>query len=102
MVEGTDNPFIERPDEHVAGAKNELYCWIPGDMGRECNGSCVAFHPVSDEASEETHCIALNALRGISASMAINVALTKLGMSIQKNKDLRGHLDKLPQPPEVK
>lgn len=98
--ETTENPFIERPDEHVVG--NELYCWIPGSGDRECNGSCVAFAPESLQNDQMDTCKALNALRSIALSLGIQAKAAKTRQTSQEVAARKGVVDQLPAPPEVK
>lgn len=110
MEQGTDegNPFIERPDEH-AETGDELYCWLPSNDHRECNGACVAF----DERHELDHridpCKILNSIRQMSASMAA-AAKTLTAVTVLKEKEdvaVRGErlqeaISRIPEAPEVK
>jgi len=58
---------LERPDEHEAGAANELYCWL--NYLRECNASCPAFDPRSLKNDEIYPCVVLNNMRSLSVSI---------------------------------
>lgn len=88
-----DQPLVERPDEH-AEIGDELYCWLPGNDDRECNGSCVAYEAGYTEDQRRDSCKVLNAVRSASMSIA------KLAnISVQKAKAAA-----VPQqpPPEVR
>jgi len=69
--ESLNNPYVDRPDEHEAGAVNELYCWMPANADRECNGSCVAYDPRHANDARITPCMTLNAIRSLGMSLGI-------------------------------
>lgn len=60
---------LERPDEHEAGAAKEAYCWMPGNMDRECGADCVAYDKRSVTDPKVGACMALNSLRSIGLSL---------------------------------
>ena len=94
-MEGTENPFLARPDEHKAGAANEIYCWMHPD--RECNGSCVAFDPDIERTGGP--CLALESL---CHAVEIFRQSSKHMMVKQKSQALADAIAKIPDPPEVK
>lgn len=96
----TENPFIERPDEHAPG--DELYCWMPGNDNRECNGSCVAFEPGSLQDDRKDMCKLLNAVRSIALSLGIQSQTAKAALTRQEVAARKAAADQLPEPPEVK
>jgi len=94
------NPFIERPDEHTVG--DELYCWMPGNETRECNGSCVAYDSSYTTDQLRDSCKALNAFRSAAKSVAM---IASAFHQREKQQDIaarKAHIDNLPRPPEVK
>lgn len=91
------DPFLERPDEHKVG--DELYCWMPGNGDRECNGGCVAYEPRCEGDPRMSSCMFLNAVRSLSVGvnlMAKAQHQTKLSVSREVQ---RAHE---PEPPEVR
>jgi len=96
----TENPFIERPDEHAPG--DELYCWMPSNDNRECNGSCVAFEPGSLQDDRKDTCKVLNAARSIALSLGIQAQMAKVTHTRQEVAARKAAADRLPEPPEVK
>lgn len=60
---------LERPDEHEAGAADELYCWMPGSEDRECSGSCVAYDASYEQDQRKDSCKVLNAIRSAGLSL---------------------------------
>jgi len=66
---------LERPDEHVAGAANELFCWMPGNMSRECGPDCVAYDPRCINDAKYSSCMVLNSIRSVSGLVAKMVDL---------------------------
>jgi len=72
-----EQPFLHRPDEHEAGAANELYCWMPNSGDRECNGSCVAYDIRYTTDQKFTPCMALNTLRSIGLSIGLQANVLK-------------------------
>ena len=97
-MEGIDNPFLARPDEHKEGAANELYCWMPGSSDRECNGSCIAYEP---KLLEQTGgpCLALEAL--CRATAVFQRAHQQAAVRERVQSQMLA-AEKLPSPPEVK
>ena len=70
MAPETDEVIIERPDEHEPGS--ELYCFMPGNWDRECNGSCVAFDErsiISPDRFES--CKVLTSMRAMSGALGL-------------------------------
>jgi hypothetical protein len=98
MDQGTDNPFIARPEEHTVGAANELYCWMPGNADRECNASCVAYD-VDIMETTGGPCLALGGFcRAVEAfSRAHKQAAVR-----EKVQGLAQAIGQIPSPPEVK
>lgn len=88
--------ILERPDEHEAGAANELYCWLPGNSDRECGPDCVAYDISFTEDQRRTPCMALNAIR--AGSMALNV----MGVAAKQGTQMQARRQPQPPPPEVK
>jgi hypothetical protein len=93
-MDDQNNPFIERPDEQYDD-ENILYCWVPGNMNRECNGACVAFEPQALNSAEINTCKALNIGKSIALSFARLV-------NLQNSAGLKAVVESLPQPPKVK
>lgn len=77
----TDNPFIERPDEHAPG--NDLYCWLPGNSNRPCSGECVAYDASFAEDQRKSSCHVLNSIR----SSAFSLAMLQKVMTSTKDKE---------------
>ena len=72
-----ETPLIERPDEHVADAVEEVYCWTPGNADRECNGSCVAFDERYLQDRRFSSCMLINTFKSIGLSMGIKANIMK-------------------------
>lgn len=85
--------LIERPDEHEE-LGDELYCWMPGNGDRECNGSCVAYDESYNEDQRRDSCKVLNAVRSFTLSHAkiANIATQKARAAATPNQP----------PPEVR
>jgi len=98
----TENPFIERPDEHAVGEADELYCWMPGNDNRECNGSCVAFESAALRTDRADTCKVLNALRSIAMSFGVQTRISKAMQTRQEVSERKKAADALPKPPEVR
>jgi hypothetical protein len=102
------NPFIERPDEHEE-VGDEVYCWLPDNDHRQCNGSCVAFDERCLTDPRIDSCKVLNAIRQVGGSMAaVAKTLTTVGV-IKEREDgavrserLREAIDRIPGAPEVR
>ena len=96
-ISGVSTIFIERPDEHEV--KDELYCWMPGNSDRECNGSCVSYDPsyISDQFKDT--CKVLNSIRAISKAFVFDTQKRNKQMELSARKE---QADSLPRPPEVK
>jgi hypothetical protein len=78
---------IERPDEYEE-LGDELYCWLPGNFDRECNGSCVAFDVIYEEDQRRSTCSLLNIAKSVALSHAkiANIAHNKAIASITPNQ----------------
>jgi len=92
--------LLERPDEHKVG--DELYCWMPGNEDRECNGGCVAYDStyVTDQVRDS--CKWLNAFRSMAKSLAM---MTQAMQARAKQGELaarKAQAESLPRPPEVR
>jgi hypothetical protein len=87
-----DDPFLERPDEHEPGS--ELYCWMPGNDHRECDGSCIAFEEKSVKDQRVGACQALNAIRSLALTMGLKEKRAR-------SAAVKEVIDNLPEPPEV-
>jgi hypothetical protein len=75
---------------------------MPGNMDRECNGSCVAYHP-SDEADEPAAaCKVLGVFRMIGAASQIFARDVQQKAKSQKRADVSKLMGELPDPPEVR
>jgi hypothetical protein len=85
------DPFLHRPEEHVAGEADELYCWMPGSGDRECNGSCVAYDNRYLQDQKFSSCMALNTIRSIGLSMGLQVNMQRADSAKAKE----------PKPPKV-
>jgi hypothetical protein len=100
-VDETNDPFVERPDEHEETGE-ELYCWIPGGGDRQCGPDCVAYDLTYEEDQRRTSCQALNAFRALSVGVNI---IGKAATSKQREAKARAVSEKIseiPGPPEVK
>jgi len=90
-----DSPFpdLERPDEYQE-VGDEVYCWLPGNSDRECNGSCVAFDLVYEEDQRRSQCAVMNILKSVALSHAkiANISQTKARLGVTPNQP----------PPEVR
>lgn len=94
-----DESVIERPDEHLAGSANELYCWL--DDPRECGADCVAFEEGSLTDPRMTTCKVMNAIRSVALSFAqISKAMLQGGRR-QAAADMREKLEEISTPPKV-
>lgn len=96
----SDDPFIERPDEHKQG--DELYCWMPGSEDRECEGSCVAYDEGYVEDQRRSSCAVLNIVKSAGMSLAIMSNVAKKGAQQQDTRARQEQADSLPKPPEVR
>lgn len=96
MAEEPD-PFLDKPDEHVVG--DELYCWMPGNSDRECNGSCVAYEPRCTDDPRMSSCMALNAVK--SLSLGVNL-MAKVQNQVKAVVKREAALHNEPKPPEVR
>ena len=94
-----DDPVIERPDEHLAGAANELYCWL--DDNRECGADCVAFEEGSLVDPRMTTCRAMNAIRSVALSFVQIARSLQQGGKKQAADELRERLQDISTPPKV-
>lgn len=92
-----NDPFLERPDEHVAG--DELYCWLPDNADRECSGSCVAYEPGCEDDPRMSSCMFLNAVRSIS--LGVNV-MAKVQRQVNTSVKREVSRQNEPSPPEVR
>jgi hypothetical protein len=94
MSQSSDDPFIEKPDEHVI--EQELFCWMPSNADRQCGPDCVAFDArfVSDQ--RVTSCMVLNITKSIGLSLAKS---SRLQETVQRGEQIR---DLSPEPPKVK
>jgi hypothetical protein len=86
-----DTPFLHRPDEHEAGAANELYCWLPDSGDRECSGSCVAYDIRFKQDQKFTPCMALNTIRSIGLSLGLQANTAVAAAAVAR----------APKPPKV-
>lgn len=95
-----EDALLERPDEHQVG--DELYCWMPGNEDRECNGSCVAYDSsyVTDQVRDS--CKALNAFRSIAKSIAMLTSATQARVKQAEIAARKAQAEQLPRPPEVR
>jgi hypothetical protein len=67
-----DDPMqidLERPDEHQETG-DEIYCWMPGNYDRECNGSCVAFDIIFESDQRRSPCSIINMVKSLALSHA--------------------------------
>lgn len=90
---------IERPDEHAAGAADELYCWF--DDQRECGPDCVAFEEGSLTDPRMTTCKTMNAIRSVALSF---VQIAKALQHTDKKRsadEMRERLQDISTPPKV-
>lgn len=62
-------PDVERPDEYEP-VGDEIYCWLPGNYDRECNGSCVAFDMIFEEDQRRSSCMLINMCKSAVLSVA--------------------------------
>lgn len=58
---------LERPDEHQE-IGDEIYCWLPGNYDRECNGSCVAFDLIYESDQKRSCCSIINLVKSVALS----------------------------------
>ena len=111
MIENNDNPFIERPDEHEVG--DELYCWMPGNSDRECNGGCVAYDASYQQDQVRDSCKVLNCVRSATKSFIfLSDSLQRQEKALKafeegrtkaaERAELKAHIESLPKPPEVR
>jgi len=96
-----DDLFIERPDEHIAGGGDELYCWLPGNSDRECNGACVAYDPTYTQDQVRDSCKTLNAVRSAAKSLAMIASALQQGAKQRELAERKAQADRLPPPPKV-
>jgi hypothetical protein len=110
VEQGTDegNPFLERPDEH-AETGDELYCWMPSNDHRECNGACVAYDERALQDPRVDPCKVLNAIRQIGGSVAAAAKTLTSATTLKQKEDdavrgerLQDAIDRIPGAPEVK
>lgn len=92
---------LERPDSHEE-LGDELYCWMPGNADRQCEGSCVAYDGSYMEDQRRSPCMLLNAARSIAMSFGIQANLTKKAVKSQDIHARQELASKLPDPPEVR
>jgi hypothetical protein len=80
-------PEIERPDEHQE-IGNEIYCWLPGNFDRECNGSCVAFDIIFESDQRRSPCSIINMMKSAALSHAkiANVGQVEARMAAVPNQ----------------
>jgi hypothetical protein len=96
MTQETD-PFLERPDEHVVG--DELYCWLPGNADRECNGACVAYEPKCEDDPRMSSCLFLNAVRSLAVGVNV-MAKAQHQTKVSVSREVQRANE--PVPPEVR
>lgn len=96
-----ENPFIERPDEHVIS--QELFCWMPSNADRECGPDCVAFDPRFATEPKVTSCSVLNLFKSVALSAA-QISIPLVQMSKRQNTADRAAAIKnvTSDPPSVK
>jgi hypothetical protein len=84
---------LERPDEYQE-IGDEVYCWLPGNYDRECNGSCVAFDTIFETDQRRSQCSIINLVKSVALSHAkiANVENTKARIAVVPNQS----------PPEVR
>ncbi len=84
---------LERPDDYQE-IGDEIYCWMPGNYDRECNGGCVAFDIVYEEDQTRSPCTLINLLKSVGMSHArmANIMQAKARAAATPN----------PTPPEVR
>ena len=77
---------LERPDEYQE-LGDEIYCWMPGNYDRECNGSCVAFDLIYEEDQRRSPCSLINLLKsvGMSHARVANIMHTKARVEATPN-----------------
>lgn len=73
-----DSIDIERPDEYQE-VGDEIYCWMPGNFDRECNGSCVAHDMIFEDDQRRSPCSLINIFKSVAMSHAriANIAQAK-------------------------
>lgn len=96
-----DDPFIERPDEH-AETGDELYCWMPGNYDRECNGSCVAFSEGFTHDPAASPCKVLNIMRVLGTAAQTGALFLKETKTRAHNAAVAAKTNEIPDPPEVR
>jgi len=69
MLDDPTRIDLERPDEHQE-IGDEIYCWMPGNYDRECNGSCVAFDILFENDQRRSPCSILNMVKSVALSHA--------------------------------
>jgi len=84
---------LERPDEYQE-LGDEIYCWMPSNYDRECNGSCVAFDHIFEEDQSRSPCSVINMVKSLTLSQA----------KISNYTQSRARLDAVPNqvPPKVR
>jgi len=98
--------LLERPDEHEAGAADELYCWMA--TMRECGPDCVAFEEQALQDPRMTTCKALNAIRSTAlsftslarAAQTFTESSEKAGKK-QASQELAKKIKEIPDPQKV-
>lgn len=101
----TDNPFIERPDEHEVQG-DDIYCWMPGNMDRQCGPDCVAFDQIYEDDQGKTTCRVLNIMRVLGVGVQVLAGTirdqhTKAEASA-KRAAVAQKVSEIPDPPEVR
>ena len=69
MQDDSHFPDVERPDEYQE-LGDEIYCWLPGNFDRDCNGSCVAYDLVYEEDQRRSQCSIINMAKSVALSHA--------------------------------
>lgn len=98
--QGTD-PMLERPDEHEE-VGTELYCWMPGNYDRECNGSCVAYQPADEIDEPSAACKVLSVLRMMGAASQVAARHIQNKSKSRNSSQVAEAIQNLPDPPEVR
>lgn len=94
-----EGSVIERPDEHLAGEANELYCWM--DDNRECGPDCVAFEEGAIADPRMTTCKSMNAIRSVALSFVQIARSLQQGGKKQAADELRERMQDISTPPKV-
>jgi len=96
-----ENPFIERPDEHVIS--QELFCWLPSNADRECGPDCMAYDARFTVEPKLSACSLLNIAKSLALSAA-QIAQPLVKMSKRRESaDLATAIKNVTaEPPSVK